>query len=130
MVHGRTTITVSLVVSKNRSERSCALTFASYIQRSFSEQAYQTRENSHKPQNLWSKNELVLAAPAKFSTRQTRTVSSDCLRLVTKVNLSVYMLSRKKIQHNKNNNFSSTKGTRPLKSHNYCVHAVRIFTFE
>ena len=38
------------VVSKNHSVRSCTLTIASCIQRTFSEQAYQTRENSDKPQ--------------------------------------------------------------------------------
>ena len=55
------------------------------------------------------------AAPAKFSSHQTRTTSGDCLRLVTEVYLSVYMLSRKKIQHNKTTFFPSTKGTRALK---------------
>ena len=107
------TITVSLASQGNHSVRSCALTFASCIQRSFfSEQAYQTQENSHKPQNLWSKNELVFAAPAKFSSRQMCTASSDCLRLVTEVNLSVYMLI---VEKRYSIAKTTTKDTRPLK---------------
>ena len=81
------------VVSKNRSVQSCALTFASCIQRSFSKQAYQTRKNSHKPQKSVVENKLFCAPPVKCSSRQTITASSDCLLLVTEVSLSVYMLS-------------------------------------
>ena len=58
------------------------LTFASCIQRSFSEQAYETRENSYKPQKFVVKNELFSAPPVKCSSCQTSTASSECLRLV------------------------------------------------
>ena len=79
-----------------------------HLQASFSKQAYQTRENSHKLLNLSSKTSSFFAAPVKCSSHQMRTASSDCLHLVAKVNLSVYM------QHKKNKKFSSKKGTRPL----------------
>ena len=62
------------VVSKNHSVRSCTLTIASCIQRTFSEQAYQTRENSDKPQkSVGQIAELVLfSAPlVKCSSCQT-----------------------------------------------------------
>ena len=50
------------VVSKNRSVQSCALIFANCIQRSFSEQAYQT---NHKQQKYVVENELFCAPSVK-----------------------------------------------------------------
>ena len=122
VVHGRTTITVSLA-SQGSIEKSLWTILRADICKLYPKAKVYLGEgipNSRKqPQTtkFVVEKELVFAAPAKFSSRQTRTAiaSSDCLRLVTEVNLSVYMLSRKRIQHNKNNNFSSTKGTRPLK---------------
>ena len=84
------------VVSKNCSVWSCVLTLASCIQRSFSKQAYQTWENSGTNHKICHRKRVFFATLAKCSSRQTRTASSDCLHLVTEVNPSIYMISRKK----------------------------------
>ena len=99
------------VVSKNCSKRSCALTFANCIRRSFSK-ANQNRENSSTNHINPSSKRALLCTSSEYSSQQNCTASSDCFRLVTEVNLSVQILSRKKIQLNKNNHYSE-KGTPP-----------------
>ena len=104
------------VVSKNRSEQSCALTFANCIRRSFSKKANQTRETSVTIHINPPSKRALLCTSSEYSSQQSCTASSDCFRLVTKVSLSVQILSTKKIQLNKNNHYSE-KVPRPLNTY-------------
>ena len=103
------------VVSKNCSEQSCAVTFANSIRRSFSKKANQTRENNVTNHINPPSKRALLCTSSEYSSQQTCTASSDCFRLVTEVSLSVQILSRKKIQLNKNNHYSEKRYHAPLK---------------
>ena len=106
------------VVSKNHSERSCALTFANCIRRSFSKKATEpnSRNFRHKHINPPSKRAL-LCTSSEYSSQQTCTANSDCFRLVTEVSLSIQILSTKKIQLNKKQPlFRKKRAPHPLKA--------------